>query len=101
MTWRYIGTVAQDNNSADPTLHFSSAGTYDSFNATIPSFSYLDLEATWNVNKVLQVRAGASNILDKDPPIINNGIVGGGSANTYSTYDLFGRQLFLAFTAKF
>jgi hypothetical protein len=25
----------------------------------------------------------------------------GGAANTYSTYDLFGRQLFLAFTAKF
>jgi iron complex outermembrane recepter protein len=101
-TWRYIGSVAQDNNSNDPTLHFSSPnGVYDDFNSKVPSFSYLDLEATWNVNKVLQIRAGANNVLDKDPPIIDNNIVGGGQANTYSTYDLFGRQLFVAFTAKF
>ena len=70
-------------------------------NANIPSFSYIDLEATWNVNSVLQVRAGANNILDKDPPVIDSGIVSGGAANTYSIYDMFGRQLFVAFTAKF
>jgi hypothetical protein len=40
-------------------------------------------------------------VLDKDPPIINTDIVAGGSANTYSTYDLFGRQLLVALTAKF
>jgi iron complex outermembrane receptor protein len=100
-TWRYIGTVAQDNNSNDPTLHFASLGVYDYFNAKIPAFNYLDLEATWNVNKIVQVRAGANNVLDKDPPVINNAIVAGGAANTYDAYDLFGRQLFVAFTAKF
>ena len=101
LTWRYIGTVSQDNNSGDPTLHFATFGAYDFYNATIPSYSYLDLEATWNVNKVLQLRAGANNILDKDPPVINSDIVAGGAANTYSIYDMFGRQLFVAFTAKF
>ena len=101
LTWRYIGAVSQDNNSGDPTLHFATFGAYDFYNATIPSFSYLDLEATWNVNKVLQIRAGANNILDKDPPVINTDIVAGGAANTYSIYDMFGRQLFVAFTAKF
>jgi len=50
---------------------------------------------------VLQIRAGANNILDKDPPLINTNIVSGGAANTYSIYDMFGRQLFVAFTAKF
>ncbi|HEY2464467.1 MAG TPA: TonB-dependent receptor [Steroidobacteraceae bacterium] len=100
-TWRYIGSVAQDNNSNDPTLHFASAGVYDYFNATIPAFSYLDLQATWNVNQILQLRAGANNVLDKDPPLINNTIVAGGAANTYDIYDMFGRQLFVAFTAKF
>jgi hypothetical protein len=28
-------------------------------------------------------------------------IVAGGAANTYSIYDMFGRQLFVAFSAKF
>jgi outer membrane receptor protein involved in Fe transport len=101
LTWRYIGSASQDNNSSDPTLQFSTWGAYDFFNARIPAFNYLDLEATWNVNKVLQIRAGANNILDKDPPVLNSEIVAGGAANTYSIYDLFGRQLFVAFTAKF
>jgi iron complex outermembrane recepter protein len=101
LTWRYIGAVSQDNNSSDPTLHFSTFGGYDYVNARIAAYNYLDLEATWNVNKILQIRAGANNVLDKDPPLVNTDIVAGGAANTYSTYDLFGRQLFLAFTAKF
>jgi iron complex outermembrane recepter protein len=101
ITWRYIGSVSQDNNSGDPTLHFATWGAYDYYNATIPAYNYLDLQATWNVNKILQIRAGANNVLDKDPPVVDSFIVAGGAANTYSTYDLFGRQLFLAFTAKF
>jgi iron complex outermembrane recepter protein len=101
LTWRYIGAVYQDNNTSDPTLHFATWGVYDYFNARIPSFNYLDLEVTWNLNKIVQIRAGANNILDKDPPVIDSGLVAGGAANTYSTYDMFGRQLFLAFTAKF
>jgi iron complex outermembrane recepter protein len=100
-TWRFIGGVSQDNNSGDPTLHFSTFGNYDNFNPTISSFSYLDLEATWQVNRIVQLRAGANNVLDKDPPIINNAIIAGGGANTYDAYDQFGRQLFVAFTAKF
>ena len=47
------------------------------------------------------MRVGANNVLDKDPPIVTTEIVGGGAANTYSIYDMFGRQLFAAFTAKF
>ncbi|HEX3397651.1 MAG TPA: TonB-dependent receptor [Steroidobacteraceae bacterium] len=101
LTWRYIGAVSQDNNSGDPTLHFATFGGYDFYNASIASYSYLDLEATWNVNEVLQIRAGANNVLDKDPPLIDSGLVGGGAANTYSIYDMFGRQLFVAFSAKF
>ena len=101
LTWRYIGKVEQDNNTDDPTLHYSYWGAYDYFNARIPAFNYLDLEATWNVNKILQIRAGANNLLDKDPPLVDSELVAGGAANTYSTYDMFGRQLFVAFSAKF
>lgn len=47
------------------------------------------------------MRAGANNVLDKDPPLVSSFIVSGGQANTYDIYDLFGRQLFIAFSAKF
>jgi iron complex outermembrane recepter protein len=101
LTWRYIGEVSQDNNTNDSTLHYSTWGAYDYYNAKIPAVNYIDLEATWNVNKVLQLRVGANNVLDKDPPLIDSVLVAGGAANTYSVYDIFGRTLFLAFTAKF
>ncbi len=100
-TWRYIGKVEEDNNDPDPSLHFATWGTYDAFNAVIPAYSYLDLSANWHVNNVLSLRAGFNNIMDKDPPIIDGDIVGGGAANTYPIYDMFGRQVFVGFTAKF
>jgi outer membrane receptor protein involved in Fe transport len=100
-TWRYIGPVSEDNNSPDPTLHFATWGAYDFYNARIPSYSYLDLEATWQPTKILTLRAGINNVFDKDPPLIDVDLVGGGAANTYPIYDMFGRQLFIAFTARF
>ena len=101
LTWRFISPVTEDNNTADPTLQNAVYGGFDFATGKIPGYNYLDLEATWNVNKILQVRAGADNILDKDPPLVNTFAVAGGSANTYSVYVLFGRQLFVAFSAKF
>jgi iron complex outermembrane receptor protein len=101
LSWRYIGRVGLDNNDSDPTLHFASFGAYDYFNAHLPAISYLDLGATWNVWKSLELRAGINNLLDKDPPLATFEIIAGGAANTYSTYDQLGRQIFLAFSAKF
>jgi iron complex outermembrane recepter protein len=101
-TWRYIGGVHQDANTGNPLLKNPNYA-HDAYNPSIPSFSYLDLEATWHPNKILTVRAGASNVLDKDPPLLVSqaGLVAGGTANTADAYDLFGRQLFVAFSAKF
>jgi iron complex outermembrane recepter protein len=106
LTWRYIGSVKLDSNDADPSLNDtvawdSGATGYNTFNARLPSFSYLDLAATWHVGKVLELRGGINNMLDKDPPLATYEITSGGAANTYSTYDALGRQLFIAFTAKF
>ena len=100
-TWRYIGPVSDDNNSPDPTLHFATFGGNDYVNARVPSYSYLDLATTWYVGKVLTIRAGINNVLDKAPPLIVTTLVPAGEANTIDVYDMFGRQLFLAFTAKF
>ena len=48
----------------------------------------------------MEFRVGINNITDKDPPLITVGIQPGGQ-NSYGTYDLFGRQAFMALTAKF
>jgi len=103
--WRFIGKVGLDNNDPDPTLHFAAFGAFDSFAAQMPNMNYIDLFAAWHAPaswaKGLEVRAGVNNVLDKDPPLSTFEISAGGAANTYSTYDQLGRQLYVAVTAKF
>ncbi|MGB6308859.1 MAG: TonB-dependent receptor [Steroidobacteraceae bacterium] len=102
LTWRYIGAVSQDADTGNPLLANTNYN-YDEYNARIGSYSWMDLEATWHPTKILTVRAGANNVLDKSPPLLvaETGIIAGGNANTSDAYDMFGRQLFVAFTAKF
>jgi len=100
LTWRYIDGVKEDNNDSDPTLHNSSFAGYDSFNGHIASQSYFDLSATYNPMEQVEIRVGLNNVLDRDPPILGSEVVGGGAPNTYSTYDIFGRQIFMAFNVK-
>jgi outer membrane receptor protein involved in Fe transport len=102
LTWRYMSGVTQDANTGNP-LMANPNYAYDAYNGSIGSFSYLDLSVTWHPNNVLTVRAGANNILDKNPPLLvaQTGIIAGGNANTSDAYDMFGRQLFVALTAKF
>jgi len=96
--WRYIGSVKLETNTSDPTL---TNGKIDAFDAKLPAMSYLDLSGQWNVKTGFTVRAGINNVFDKDPPLINDLIVGTGLPNTYPTYDLLGRTMFVAFTAAF
>jgi iron complex outermembrane recepter protein len=102
ITWRYMSSVGQDANTGNP-LMANPNYAYDEYNSHIASYSYLDLEARWDINKIVTVRAGANNVLDKNPPLLvaQTGIIAGGNANTSDAYDMFGRQLFVGFTAKF
>jgi iron complex outermembrane recepter protein len=102
--WRFIGKVGYEGNDPDPTLHAAGQsifGAYNQFDAHLPNFSYIDIFATYNVYKGIQIRGGINNLLDKDPPLATFEITAGGAANTYSTYDQLGRQMYLAVTAKF
>ncbi len=108
LNWRYIGPVSLDNNSGNPLLfgrsfvnQVTGGPGINYFNARLPSFNYLDLSLAWNVSSGITVRAGINNLLDKDPPIVTSEIVAGGANNTFETYDTLGRQIFVAFTAKF
>jgi outer membrane receptor protein involved in Fe transport len=96
--WRFIGKVGLDGNSPDPSLN---TGSYDAFDAAMPNISYIDLSAAWQALNWLEIRAGANNLLDKDPPVVSSSVVAGGAANSFPTYDQLGRQLYVAFTAKF
>ena len=73
---------------------------YDAFNAKIAAQSYFDLTASYAMEK-LELRGGINNIADKNPPLVGQDIIAGGAPNTYSTYDMFGRQVFFAVNVKF
>jgi iron complex outermembrane receptor protein len=96
--WRFIGPVTLDSNTSQVGL---SNGNYDVFDARMPGMNYLDLSASWKVFGNLQIRAGVNNVLDKDPPIVASNVAASGAANSYPTYDQLGRQLYVAFTAKY
>ena len=98
-TWRFIGGAEFEGDSDQPTIGGNT--TPDPIAHRVGAVSYFDLAANWNVNERLAIRAGINNIFDKDPPLIENEIVGGALPNSYPTYDLLGRHMFVAVTARF
>jgi len=100
-TWRYLGAVKIDNNDPNPLLLGSTMGAPVIYRANMPAMNYIDLSASWDVSKHLQLRGGINNVFDKDPPLAPFQIVSGGAPNYYEFYDGLGRQLYLAMTAKF
>ena len=102
LVWRFIAKVGQDNNDPNPLLYQTTYGALDLAQTHLPNVSYFDLTGAWHVSKNFDLRGGINNILDKDPPIVTNPTLqGGGFPNTFGAYDILGRQLYLAFTAKF
>ncbi len=68
----------------------------------VPSVSYFDFTASYafdyGVVEGLKLRAGVTNLTDKDPPIYPSNI----QSNTDpSQYDVLGRRYFLSATYKF
>ncbi len=81
LQWRYIGG-AKDGSGRDN--HFQ-------------SINYLDLSGIWAVSGDIDVRLGVNNVLDKDPPITDQG-----GANTFrGVYDALGRYWFAGASVKF
>jgi outer membrane receptor protein involved in Fe transport len=98
VAWRHLGPVSLETNSDDPTL---GNGTFDAFNDKLGARNYIDLAAVWNVRENISLRAGVTNVFDKDPPLVNSLIAGTGTPNTYTAYDTLGRRLFVALSANF
>jgi outer membrane receptor protein involved in Fe transport len=99
IAWRYIGGTEYEADTNQPTIGGNT--TPDPLAHTIPAVNYMDVALAWQVRSGLTIRAGVNNILDQDPPLIENTIVGNANPNSYPIYDLLGRHLFVALTAKF
>ncbi|MGN6154730.1 MAG: TonB-dependent receptor domain-containing protein [Sphingomicrobium sp.] len=73
-------------------------------NSRISAQDYFDLAFTARLAQRLNLRIGANNILDREPPLIGGeaGIPVFASGNTYpQIYDALGRYLFAGFTVDF
>ena len=100
LTWRHIDSVSNEGTSSNPLLN----GTLNPIDQTFAARNYFDLSGSWNVTKQLTFRGGINNLLDKDPPIVNNGTLAAafGNGNTYpQVYDALGRRVFINATYKF
>jgi len=98
---RHIGAVTNDQLSPNQLLAGDLA--YQGW-SRLPQFNYLDLTASYAVNKTVSLLVGVNNVLDKDPPILTSDYFPSAfvNGNTYvGTYDTLGRYMFANITLNF
>lgn len=92
--WRHLSAVSEEPGAPNFLADFS----------TIKAYDYVDLSATWNVNKNLRVGLAINNAFDSGAPNVGNtiGATGANSGNTFpQTYDAIGRAYSVSATLKF
>ncbi|MBN9534280.1 MAG: TonB-dependent receptor [Alphaproteobacteria bacterium] len=106
VAWRFIGGSSVDFNTDNPLLNGLCGGPCgDLADAHIGTYNYFDLAGTWTVREGVNLRAGVTNLFDKDPPILDSSYVAVppyGSGNTFpQVYDSLGRVFFVGATLKY
>lgn len=106
--WRYLSSVKVEYRNPSDTFTHSPIYAQD---AKIGAQSYFDLTMTYDFGDHLTWRLGATNLLDKQPPLVSSGSSSGinsacsgtyCSGNTYpGTYDALGRYVFTGVTMNF
>jgi len=92
LTWTWIGKSTDDAVLYDPEFLPELART------SIPATSYVDLNAVWEMNDKLELRAGIENLLDQKPTIVGNDRAGGNFFQ--GMYDAIGRRFFAGIRVK-
>jgi iron complex outermembrane recepter protein len=95
LLWRHLGEAEVETPQV--------ATTFEAFQR-IGAYNYFDLNAAWDVRDNMTVRAGMTNIFDKDPPVVGNeaGTTASNSGNTFpSVYETLGRRYSISFNVKF
>jgi outer membrane receptor protein involved in Fe transport len=93
--WRHLGSVDVEPVQA--------AGVFEQFRH-IDSFDYVDFTASYQITDAVRVSFLATNIFDKDPPVVGNEAADtrSNSGNTFpSVYDPLGRVFSLGVDARF
>jgi outer membrane receptor protein involved in Fe transport len=105
LAWRFIGASSLDYNVTSNPLLAIFGNFHDAANAHIEAYNYFDLAANWTVRQGVELRAGMTNVFDKDPPIGGTFYVTGppfGNGNTFpAVYDALGRVMFVGATLKY
>lgn len=99
LSWRHIGGTTLSSLSDNSLL----GADRTVVNSKIEAYNYFDLSLTQVIDKGLTLRAGVNNMFDKDPPILDSGLLQSfGNGNTYpGVYDALGRTIFIGATANF
>jgi iron complex outermembrane receptor protein len=98
--WRRIGAVLNEQLSPNQLLQ----GTPPDQFKRLPQENYLDLSASYTVNKTVSLLLGINNVLDKDPPLVSTNAFPTAFVNGNSyvgTYDSLGRYMFANITLNF
>jgi len=106
--WRYFGSVKNDLLSSDPDMpgapnSVAPAPTRPG-DARLKAKSFFDLALTARIADKLNLRLGANNIFDTEPPVASGNAVAPpfGNGNTYpQVYDALGRYMFAGVTVDF
>ena len=86
-TWRYIDAMIHQDKVANPA----------SATPSVPSYSYFDLNASFQLAERYDLTAGFTNITDEQPPFVSGQPLTTDSA----TYDIIGRTFFVGVKARF
>ncbi|MDF2639379.1 MAG: TonB-dependent receptor [Novosphingobium lindaniclasticum] len=99
LSWRHLGGTTLSSLTDNPLL----SADQTTVNRKIGAYNYFDLSLTQAIDKRFTLRAGVNNMFDKDPPILDSGLLQSfGNGNTYpGVYDALGRTIFVGFTANF
>jgi outer membrane receptor protein involved in Fe transport len=102
--WRHFSAVTCDPQNEAGCRSGTDATNPRPANLRLSAADYFDLTLTARLAQRLNLRVGANNILDSDPPVAGSQVVpaGFGNGNTFpQVYDSLGRYLFAGFTVDF
>ena len=123
LDWRHISGVKLDANQGNqgstpfgvpvttnignPLLADHPSGITDTADEKIDAYDYFDFSVLWHIRDNLTGRFGVTNLMDKDPPVVDSTILPvsappEGNGNTYpGLWDSLGRTFFVGLTADF
>ena len=98
--WKSLSSVNWSNGAFGLGARWRHVGEMTQFGTAneIEAKDYFDLNASWDINDTVTLRATVNNVGDEEPAIYSPGV----QANTDpSTYDTLGRRYSIGLTARF